>query len=111
MSNKQLAIQCANAIQQILLKYFTMQVVAVKTHNASLAKDPHLQHTAQWINEHSPKNIVQADDTAWEEVKTSCSLGKELLLFKDAEDETLLIYWPTPMDQIPTVITNLHSLE
>lgn len=95
----------ANAIQHILLKYFTLQVLTVKTHHPLM--EDRVATTTKWLSSHSKKVIINADDDLWFKVKQE--LGKDLFCLTDLEAdysdvETTLILWPLQDSLVPAYL-------
>lgn len=96
----------ANAVQHIMLKYFTMQLLAVKTHLNTLANDDHVKTTTQWLSSQSKKSIISVSDSTWDKLKQEFSLGRDLFCLKDVESaetdiETTLVFWPVRNSRVP----------
>lgn len=92
----------ANAVQHLLLKYFTLQVLAVKTHQA--IQTTHVADTTSWLASHSKKSIISVSDELWDRLRNECA--KDSFCLKDLEDEkseveTTLVLWPTKMSCLP----------
>lgn len=108
--------QCvANATQHLLLKYFTWQVLGVKTKLDSLLNDEHVKMTTQWLSTQSKKAIVSADEDTWNQIKKEFCAGKDMFVVKNvdcvkSEMETTLILWPMKNSQIPEYLKNLAPI-
>jgi hypothetical protein len=103
----------ADAVQQLLIRYFTLQVLAVKTGDklASVCKPDHLNTTTMWLGAQSPKRIVSADEDTWAKIKSQFALGMDLLCVKEKivepNTEAALVFWPTRESCLPNFITEL----
>lgn len=96
----------ANAVQHIMLKYFTWQLVGAKAHQPSLFNDEHVKSTTKWLGSRSKKAIVSVNEEVWFQLKADFKLGHDLFCLKDIESdsvdtETTLVFWPLPYSQIP----------
>lgn len=103
------AVYIANAMQHILFKYFTLQLLAVKTSAPSLVNDKHLQITTKWLSSKSKKHIVSADEEIWLKLKNDFNAGKDFFAIKSeevaqADVETALVFWPEKYSLIPDYI-------
>lgn len=106
----------ANAVQQLLLRYFTLQVLAVKTKdNLSATNLDRLQVTNLWLSSQSKKRIVNADEDVWNKIKSDFAVGREVLCLKETvvepETETAFVFWPSKFSCLPDFITALHETE
>jgi hypothetical protein len=113
LDNNKTAYYAANAVEYLLMRYFTLQVVAVKSNLASLIHDGNLKATTTWLSSNSRKAIVCADDDVWNKLKSEFAVGKDLFCLKspdEAETETTLVLWPSKHSCIPSYLTELEQL-
>lgn len=113
LDNDKTAHYAANAVQHILLKYFMMQLLAVKTHLDTLTNDDHVKTTTKWLASQSKKTIVSVDDDTWNKLKVDFSLGKDIFCLKDIESkdmdvETTLVFWPAKNNRVVRYLNNLE---
>jgi hypothetical protein len=112
----QTATFTANAVQQFLLRYFTLQVLAVKTQDKlSECNMDRLQVTNLWLGSQSKKRIVNADEDAWFKIKSDFSVGRDVLCLKEnvvePDTETAFVFWPSKFSCMPEFIKALHEAE
>lgn len=106
LDNEQVAYCAANAVQHILLKYFMMQLLAVKTHLDTLSNDDRVKTTTKWLASQSKKTIVSVNDDTWEKLKHEFSSGKDIFCLKNIEAadnanaETTLVFWPADCERV-----------
>lgn len=103
----------ANAVQHILLKYFTLQVLSVKTHNSSLIKEDYLKDTTKWLSSQSKKTVLSVDENVWCKIKHDFLLGKDIFSLKEMDNsdvETTLIMWPIKQSTLPSYLKELTPI-
>lgn len=111
LDNNKTAYYAANAVQFILMKYFTLQVLAVKTNLNSLVNDTHVKMTTNWLASRSLKSIITVNDDIWENIKQKFNIGTDLFCLKDpnlSEIETTLVFWPIKYSNISSFFKNLN---
>lgn len=97
----------ANAVQHIMLKYFTLQVLSVKAH---INSNNHLSDTSKWLATCSKKRIISVNDDVWDKLKAEFNVGKDVFCLKNEvvsvgkEIETTLIMWPSQYNNIPNYL-------
>lgn len=110
--------QCAHAIQNILLKYFKIQVFCSKKElEGALSKDDieHAHLTTTWLERMSRKVVLKADEKEWEALKNefanNCVIIKDAgLTSVKANTETVMALWPAYKSTISKSIKRLQSL-
>lgn len=104
----------ANAVQQLLLRYFTLQVLAVKTKdNLSASNMGRLESTNLWLSSQSKKRIVNADEQTWDKIRGEFVVGREVICLKETvlepETETAFVFWPSKYSCLPEFIKTLNE--
>jgi hypothetical protein len=110
LDNDKTAHCAANAVQHIMLKYFMMQLLAVKTNLDTLANNDNVKITTQWLSSESKKTIISVNDNIFDKLKDEFSVGKDIFCLKDIECkdtdiETTLVFWPTKNSRVLEVLT------
>lgn len=101
LDNIEIACYTADAIQHILLKYFTLQVLAVKTSSPIIKNDSHLENTSKWLSSHSKKNIHTVNEEVWNKIITEFYNNKSCFFLKNSNTETGLVFYPRHCSIIP----------
>jgi len=110
LDNEKIAHCVANAMQHIMLKYFMMQILAVKV-RSSFADNDAVQTTTKWLASQSKKIIISVDDEDWNTLKQEFSLGKDIFCLKDLEGvESTLIFWPSKCSRVPQLLKGAISI-
>lgn len=107
LNNSQEAYCVADAVQHILMKYFMLQILSIKT-NLPLENN-HLTITTKWLSSHTKKNIISVNEDIWEKLKNEFNTGKDLFYLKndslpDPNAEAALVMWPLPSSSVPNYL-------
>lgn len=106
LGNEQVAYCAADAVEHILVKYFMLQVLAVK-HKPFKVKgniDNHLCLTTNWLGSNSKKTILVINDETWNSVKNNFQAGIDVFCLKNHEindSESTMVLWPEKYANIP----------
>lgn len=102
LSTEQIAHCAADAVQYLLIRYFTLQIVAAKTHEPELTDNQWLKTTTEWLSSHSAKSLVVLPEEEWVRAKSECSESKMLFCLKDRKGtEIALIFRPLHLSELP----------
>lgn len=106
----------ADAVQCILMKYFTLQLLSAKMQNKSISTAAYVQNTTKWLASHSEKKMFLADDDDWEKVKSETTVGRDLFsinetIVPDKKVEAALVFWPSKYSDLPQSVRTLQLLD
>lgn len=106
IDNDHIIYYVADAIQHIMLKYFTLQVLSVK---ANCKFDENLSNTTKWLANNSKKHVAIVSDDIWNKIKNDFNTGKDIFSLKndillEKNVETTLVLWPTQCSNIPNYL-------
>ena len=111
MSSNQIACCTASAVQHLLIKYFASMLIATKLKNSSLAQDPRILTTTNWLSSNALKDLKSVDDKIFESLKKEFIVGKELFVLKEfGNEENVLFLFPQKLSTIPKHIQDLPKI-
>lgn len=117
MSAGKTAAQVGHAVQNILLKYFKMQILSVKKDLHIFSDDDlkSIKTTTHWLEHASTKVILRADESEWRKLKEE--FHKDMVLIIDAglteiaaSSETCISLFPMHKSECPKLIRRLRLL-
>ena len=111
LGTSQIACCAASAVQQLLMKYFALQVIAAKLKSEQLAHDAHILITTNWLSSHATKELRLVQDDIFDQIKGDFVLGKEIFAIKNSNNiEVALFLFPHKIETIPQYIKELPLL-
>ncbi len=107
LNDTKVALCVADAMQRMMLRYFTLQVIAVKAHLNSLDHSHHIRLTTKWLSSQSEKSIISVSDDIWERLKDDFEVGNSCYCLKSLDPkhiETTLVLWPIRFGDTPSYL-------
>ena len=100
MSGGKIAAQVGHAVEKLMLRYFTVQVLSAKGFALNEDENINIKLTTQWIEKSgSNKIILSANEDQWSSLKEE--YNKKNFVVKDAGktevepgSETVMAFWP-----------------
>ncbi len=99
----------AEAVQLILIKYFTLQLLSIKNHIPELSKLKAIEQTRKWLGSKCHKQIILVDVETWSRIETDFVVGQDLFFIKDIEIDInpALVFWPNLNEFFPDYLLNV----